>query len=273
MVGSHSVFLSYASQDAAAAARISSALRAAGVDVWFDQSELRGGDLWDQNIRQRIRDCQLFIPVISSNTQARSEGYFRLEWKLAVDRSHLMATDQRFIVPVVIDDHAPTVARVPERFHDYQWTQLPSGEPTPQFVKLVAALTTGRDEVPLGAGQPSTALKILEGPKEARRRPHRRLLGASFAAALLLIVAAVILGLRGRATITPYSANDRRMTFAVLPFVAPARDAHAAEVAAANSEASAVALESNTAWAHTVDQALVRQVTARVTQPDRKSVV
>ena len=32
------VFLSYASQDAEAARRICEALRAAGVEVWFDQS-------------------------------------------------------------------------------------------------------------------------------------------------------------------------------------------------------------------------------------------
>ena len=35
-----SVFLSYASHDADAAARICEALRAAGVEVWFDRSEL-----------------------------------------------------------------------------------------------------------------------------------------------------------------------------------------------------------------------------------------
>ena len=36
--------MSYASQDAEAAQRICAALRSAGVEVWFDQSELRGGD-------------------------------------------------------------------------------------------------------------------------------------------------------------------------------------------------------------------------------------
>jgi hypothetical protein len=41
------VFLSYASQDAEAARRICEALRAAGIEVWFDQSELVGGDAWD----------------------------------------------------------------------------------------------------------------------------------------------------------------------------------------------------------------------------------
>src|SRR3954453_19170797 len=98
------VFLSYASQDAAAAKRICEALRAAGIEVWFDQNELRGGDAWDAKIRKQILNCFLFVPVISATTQARGEGYFRLEWKLAVDRSHLMADDTPFLFPVVIDD-------------------------------------------------------------------------------------------------------------------------------------------------------------------------
>jgi hypothetical protein len=40
---SNAVFLSYASEDAETAVRIATALRAAGVEVWFDKSELRGG--------------------------------------------------------------------------------------------------------------------------------------------------------------------------------------------------------------------------------------
>ena len=50
------VFLSYASQDAEAARRICESLRAAGIEVWFDQSELRGGDAWDQRIRRQFRE-------------------------------------------------------------------------------------------------------------------------------------------------------------------------------------------------------------------------
>jgi hypothetical protein len=49
---SKAIFLSYASQDAEAARRICDALRAAGLEVWFDQSELRGGDAWDASIRR-----------------------------------------------------------------------------------------------------------------------------------------------------------------------------------------------------------------------------
>jgi hypothetical protein len=72
------VFLSYASGDAAAAERIATSLRAAGIEVWFDQSELRGGDAWDQSIRKQIKTCALFLPIISRNTHDRDEGYFRL---------------------------------------------------------------------------------------------------------------------------------------------------------------------------------------------------
>ncbi len=76
---SRAVFLSYASQDAEPARQICGALRVSGIEVWFDQSELRGGDIWDQKIRREIRDCALFIPIISQHTQERLEGYFRRE--------------------------------------------------------------------------------------------------------------------------------------------------------------------------------------------------
>ena len=73
------VFLSYAREDAGAAKRIADALRGFGVEVWFDMSELRGGDQWDVKIRGQIKACTLFIPIISQTTQSRDEAYFRLE--------------------------------------------------------------------------------------------------------------------------------------------------------------------------------------------------
>jgi TolB-like protein len=137
------VFLSYASQDAEAAQRICAALRSAGVEVWFDQSELRGGDAWDQSIRKQIKTCALFLPVISRNTHDRVEGYFRLEWKLAVDRSHLISADQAFLLPVVIDDTRDDDERVPERFREVQWTRLAGGVTPAAFVERVRRLLSG----------------------------------------------------------------------------------------------------------------------------------
>jgi TolB-like protein len=138
------VFISYASQDAEAAGRLCEALRAAGIEVWFDQSELRGGDAWDQSIRKQIKTCALFLPVISRNTHDRVEGYFRLEWKLAVDRSHLIAADQAFLLPVVIDETRDDDERVPERFREVQWTRLPGGVTPAAFVERVRRLLAGQ---------------------------------------------------------------------------------------------------------------------------------
>ena len=140
------VFLSYASQDAETAQGIAQALREVGVEVWFDRNELVGGDAWDASIRKQIKECALFVPIISANTNARSEGYFRLEWKLAVDRSHLMAEDQAFFMPVVIGDTAEAGARVPDKFRERQWSRLTNAASTAAFAKRVRALTTEAGE-------------------------------------------------------------------------------------------------------------------------------
>jgi len=134
------VFLSYASEDAAAAERISAALQSAGVEVWFDRGELRGGDAWDHTIRKEIRDCALFIPLVSANSQARTEGYFRLEWRLADQRTHLMGRNRAFLLPVCIDDTRDADADVPDSFLTAQWTRLPQGAATPAFVQRVVNL-------------------------------------------------------------------------------------------------------------------------------------
>jgi TolB-like protein len=137
---SGAVFLSYAREDGEAARRIAEALRAFGVEVWFDVSELRGGDVWDQKIRRHIKECVLFIPLVSAHSQAREEGYFRREWRLAVDRTQDMAENRAFIVPVVIDGTKESEANVPEQFLKAHFTRLPHGEPTPQFVDHVKRL-------------------------------------------------------------------------------------------------------------------------------------
>jgi TolB-like protein/tetratricopeptide (TPR) repeat protein len=134
------VFVSYASQDAEVAGRICEALRAAGIEVWFDKSELRGGDAWDQRIRQQIRDCTLFLPIISLSTQARAEGYFRLEWRIADQRTQHMGRSRAFLVPICADATSEKDADVPDSFSAVQWTRLPAGIPTQEFVARVGKL-------------------------------------------------------------------------------------------------------------------------------------
>jgi len=137
---SKAVFLSYASQDAAAAQRLRDALCAAGIEVWFDENELRGGDAWDAKIRGQIRDCALFVPLISANTEARGEGYFRREWNLAAQRMLDMGDSRAFLLPVVIDGTTEVTADVPERFRERQWSRLESDAARRAFVTRVQRL-------------------------------------------------------------------------------------------------------------------------------------
>ena len=213
---SKAVFLSYASQDADAARRICDSLRAAGIEVWFDENELRGGDAWDASIRKQIKECALFAPIISANTEARSEGYFRLEWRLAVERSHLIADDQPFFLPILIDDTPEAAARVPDRFRERQWSRLKGGAAPPAFVEQVSRLLAG-------VASPR-ALDAMGRAAPGSSRNRRRLLAGAALAAVVILSAVAFTHWSGRksapvakvAGAAAPAAN--RNSIAVLPF-------------------------------------------------------
>jgi TolB-like protein/Tfp pilus assembly protein PilF len=217
------VFMSYASEDAAAAERISTSLREAGIEVWFDQTELRGGDAWDTAIRSQIRACALFIPIISANSHARSEGYFRLEWKLAIDRSHLMAPDRPFLVPVVIDDTSKSDPSVPDRFREVQWTLLRGGQATSAFAQRVARLLS--PEATPAPTQSARAAAAAQSAAPARRWPRLAFaaLGLAVIAIGCIVAARIIFLESAKQSAGPTSATAQNpiaaKSIAVLPFL------------------------------------------------------
>ena len=230
---SHAVFLSYASQDAEAAQRICEDLRAAGIEVWLDQSELRGGDAWDLKIRQQIRDCALFVPIISVNTASRLEGYFRLEWKLAVDRSHLMAAEKPFLLPVVIDATKESNAHVPDRFREVQWTRLSAGQHSQALVEHVWRLLFGEQlqEQPKNASAAARGIAAVAAGKPVV--PWWRSKAALLATIVVVIVALGYLGNR-------FALSNRGGDVAGAPAAAVERSA--ATVAAFNPPAHSIAV-------------------------------
>ena len=222
------VFLSYASQDAEAAKRICEALRRGGIVVWLDQSELRGGDAWDQRIRQQIRDCALFIPIISLNTASRHEGYFRLEWDLADERTHKIARNRPFVIPVCLDATSNAGADVPESFQRVQWTRLPGGETSPAFIERVSQLLSPGDRSPAAKDAPhGSAAGQLPEPSPSGRGKLQALL---IALAVLLVGGYVVLDklvlskhaappAPPTAPATASATSVREKSIAVLPFV------------------------------------------------------
>ena len=221
---SRAVFLSYASQDAEAAKRICEALRVGGIEVWFDQSELRGGDAWDHHIRRQIADCALFVPLISAHTQARAEGYFRLEWDLADQRSHMMARSKAFIIPLCVDDTPDRGAEVPESFLKVQWTRLPAGATPTTFVERISRLLSPETaqapaEVtsPAAATPRTAAASRQPRPGPAKSRQTQRV--------VLVIVAVAAIGLG-------YLAVDK--------FILSKRSAAGTQISAPSSQPTSV---------------------------------
>ncbi len=215
------VFLSYASQDAEAARKICDALRASGVEVWFDaDGGLEHGDEWDAKIRWQIKECVLFIPIISAKTQARLEGYFRIEWALASERAVAIADGVPFILPVLIDETREPDALVPDRFRKVQWLRLPGGAVTPQVQERLLKLWSHRTGALRAGewGQQTMERTRADDPLSPVSRPRSgvgRWLGAAIAASIaILAVAGWIFSGRSSA---PTSNSGLKTTNAKLP--------------------------------------------------------
>ena len=225
------VFLSYASQDAEAARRICESLRSGGVEVWFDaDGGLEHGDEWDAKIRRQIKECVLFIPVISANTQAREEGYFRIEWELAAQRALGIASGVAFILPVVIDDTKEPDALVPDRFRTVQWTKLPGGNVPPDVLQRFLKLWSHRAgalKQQAKAEEPVGAALRRDGSEESRRKaaPTKTVLLTGATIGLLVLAAAAYVLLRPKRSpedIARIVADAQQMAAAAqAPKVAP----------------------------------------------------
>jgi hypothetical protein len=140
----NAIFISYARGDLPAVQRLKVALDAAGLTTWFDLDRLEVGDDYDAKIRANIGRCSFFIPVISATTQGRHEGFFRREWNYAVNRSLNIAEGAVFILPICIDDTPEAEALVPDKFKALHITRVPDGEPTPEFLRRLKDLFSGR---------------------------------------------------------------------------------------------------------------------------------
>jgi len=136
------IFVSYASEDLAAASRLAAILSSAGLDVWFDKNALRLGDDWARSIRLGIKSCSLFLPVISHQAmrEQNRRSYFWEEWNEANDFARKMSPDEPFIIPIVIDETRLELAPLPEFFTRKQGKRLQDGNITPGDVELLRKL-------------------------------------------------------------------------------------------------------------------------------------
>jgi hypothetical protein len=138
------VFVSYASQDRNAVERLQASLGAAGLDVWFDKARLKTGDPWWPEIERNIVGCDVFVAVISGNSNKRDEGIFIREWNRALRRLEDMdKACARLIHPVIVDETAEGAITF-SGFREFHYARAAGGEPQEDFIKTLTAIVRER---------------------------------------------------------------------------------------------------------------------------------
>ncbi|MCV7103799.1 toll/interleukin-1 receptor domain-containing protein, partial [Mycobacterium palustre] len=136
------LFISYSSQDRSKVDALTSALRRAQQQVWFDQ-ELGGGDSWWNKILEQIRSCDVFIVALSGNWLQSKPSQSELRYAQALNRPILPVRigeiDSMRVNPLaalqIIDYREPTVdagIQLVTAVHQLQSKPHPLPDPLPE---------------------------------------------------------------------------------------------------------------------------------------------
>lgn len=120
------IFISYSRKDIAFARRLAGDLEKAGYNVWWDLTDLRGGDDWPRVIPAAIEASQYVIVVMSPNSAIS-------DW---VEKEYTQALGLRKkIIPIMLRP-----SRVPFALNTINYVNFASGEYADNFKNLLTAL-------------------------------------------------------------------------------------------------------------------------------------
>ena len=118
-------FVSYAREDRDIALRLTDDLRAAGVDVWIDHRNIRGGDPWDEAVETALRQSPTMLVILSPDAvQSRS----------VMDEVSYALEEGKRVVPVL-----HRACKIPLRMRRLQYVEL-SPEYAEGLARVVSAL-------------------------------------------------------------------------------------------------------------------------------------
>ena len=103
------IFVSYSRLDAPHATAIVQDLEEYGHNVWLDQHDLVGGQLWWSELLEQIRQCDVYLPVLSNNFLDSEPCQQELNYAVNLGRPMLPvfieAVSNTRIVPQVAQSH------------------------------------------------------------------------------------------------------------------------------------------------------------------------
>ena len=119
MISKIKIFISYAREDIEAARRLYKDLKNFDLEPWLDKESLLPGQKWKSAIKSAIKNGRYFIALISKNSVSK-RGYVQKEIRDALEILDEFTDQDIFIIPVRIDDSAPSH----ERLKEIQWVDM-----------------------------------------------------------------------------------------------------------------------------------------------------
>lgn len=161
------IFISYARVDAAPVSEIYQRLKAAGFDPWIDSVDLLPGVKWKDAIIKAVREADLFLLCISSQSSNR-QGFIQREIKIAFDQLEEKTSDHIYFIPVRLEE-----CELPEKVEEFQcvdWFETGAWEKLEKALRLQAEKLRDtkppkpRPPSPLGkTGAPVAPVPIVAG--------------------------------------------------------------------------------------------------------------
>jgi len=133
----HRLFVSHSHADNVFCRRLVESLRAAGLDVWYDESDLRGADL-DSTIERELRSRDTYVVVFSP--QAVESRWVRSEWIEALERFD--KGELKYFLPVIAN-----TSELPIRIKPLVWTDFVNKDYNETFSLLLKRMGFSDNEL------------------------------------------------------------------------------------------------------------------------------
>ena len=101
------VFISYVRENQDQVDRLCESLKKSGVIVWLDRYDITPGILWEDAIRQAIRDGAFFIACFSKEYSEKTTTHMGEELNLAIEVLRKRPRGQAWFIPVVLPGGGP----------------------------------------------------------------------------------------------------------------------------------------------------------------------
>jgi TolB-like protein/Tfp pilus assembly protein PilF len=208
----HDVFVSYASQDAAVANSIVENLEQHGLKCWIAPRDVKPGAQYADEIVGAINDAKVFVLVLSENALVSPH----------VGRELERAASKRRRIVVLRTDAAPLTRSFEYFLSESQWIDVAALGVPAALMKLTQAVGQGLS--PASWVSPGLGTDVRD-PADQKHKPSYLTIKRMVASAVLLVVAALVVGVMVRygpskhgGPQVPAVAAISDKSIAVLPF-------------------------------------------------------